>query len=42
MKTIGVADTTFARFDMAKAAIDQLQNLLTGFSIKRYTKYFYQ
>lgn len=37
MKKIGIADTTFARFDMAKAAIDELQGQTTGFQIKRYT-----
>jgi riboflavin synthase len=37
MKLIGIVDTTFARFDMAKAAIDELENLGTGFRIERYT-----
>ena len=37
MKKIGIADTTFARCDMAKTAIDELHALATGFSIKRYT-----
>ncbi len=37
MKKIGIADTTFARYDMAQAAIDELQNHATGFTIKRYT-----
>ena len=37
MKTIGIADTTFARFNMAKAAINELQSKQTGFTIKRYT-----
>lgn len=37
MKKIGVADTTFARFDMAKAAIDELKSNHTGFKIIRYT-----
>ena len=37
MKTIGIADTTFARFDMAHSAIDELQHTGTGFVIKRYT-----
>lgn len=37
MKTIGIADTTFARFDMGSAAIDQLQRTGTGFRIERYT-----
>lgn len=37
MKHIGVADTTFARFDMAAAAIDELKRQATGFRVKRYT-----
>jgi len=37
MKKIGIADTTFARHDMAKAAIDELQSKSTGFKIIRYT-----
>jgi len=37
MKKIGIADTTFARFDMAKSAIDELQSHATGFKIMRYT-----
>ena len=37
MKTIGIADTTFARFDMAASAIDELKNTGTGFRIERYT-----
>lgn len=37
MKIIGIADTTFARFDMGKSAIDELQSNQTGFKIKRYT-----
>ncbi len=37
MKKIGIADTTFARFDMGKAAIDELQKTGTGFKIVRYT-----
>ncbi|MGC9308129.1 MAG: riboflavin synthase [Thermoplasmatota archaeon] len=37
MKRIGVADTTFARYDMAAAAIDELKNNATGFKIERYT-----
>ena len=37
MKKIGIADTTFARFDMAKSAIDELQSHATGFKILRYT-----
>jgi len=34
---IGIADTTFARFDMGGAAIDELRNTGTGFRIERYT-----
>jgi len=39
VKTIGIADTTFARFDMAGAAIDELKNTGRGggFRIERYT-----
>ncbi len=37
MKTIGVADTTFARYDMAHSAIDELNKTGTGFKIIRYT-----
>lgn len=37
MKRIGIADTTFARYDMASAAIDELQSLATGFKIIHYT-----
>jgi len=37
LKRIGVADTTFARFDMGGSAIDELKNLGTGFKIERYT-----
>lgn len=37
MKNIGIADTTFARHDMAKAAIDELKSNDTGFKIIRYT-----
>ena len=37
MKRIGIADTTFARYDMANSAIDQLNGLGVGFSIIRYT-----
>jgi len=37
MKKIGIADTTFARFDMAKSAINELQSNDTGFKILRYT-----
>jgi riboflavin synthase len=37
MKIIGIADTTFARYDMAKAAIDELESNITGIKIIRYT-----
>ncbi len=37
MKRIGVADTTFARVDMGKIAIEELKTLGTGFKIERYT-----
>ena len=37
MKKIGIADTTFARYDMAKAAIDELKSNDTGFQIIRHT-----
>ena len=37
MKTIGVADTTFARYDMAKSVIDELKSNHSGFKILRYT-----
>jgi len=37
MKRIGIADTTFARCDMAHAAINELQSLTAGFKIIRYT-----
>ena len=37
MKIIGIVDTTFARVDMGKAAIDELHNTGTGFRIERYT-----
>jgi riboflavin synthase len=37
MKKIGIADTTFARYDMAHAAINELQSLETRFTIIRYT-----
>lgn len=37
MKRIGIADTTFARYDMAGVAMQELQNLSTGFKIIRYT-----
>ena len=37
MKYIGIVDTTFARYDMAKAAIDEIKSNITGFKIVRYT-----
>jgi len=37
MKIIGIADTTFARIDMAKFAIDEFKSNTTGYKIKRYT-----
>jgi riboflavin synthase len=37
MKHIGIADTTFARVDMGKFAIDELRKTGTGFRIERYT-----
>jgi riboflavin synthase len=37
MKRIGIADTTFARFDMGKSAIDELKSNHTGFKIIHYT-----
>ena len=37
MKKIGIADTTFARFDMGNAAINELESNHTGFKIIRYT-----
>ena len=37
MKRIGIVDTTFARYDMGGAAINELKNLGTGFKVERYT-----
>ncbi len=37
MKLFGVADTTFARFDMGFSVVDELQKMGTGFRIIRYT-----
>ena len=37
MKRIGIADTTFARHDMAAAAIHELQSLTVGIKIVRNT-----
>src|SRR2546428_2240278 len=36
-KRIGIADTTFARYDMAAAAVDELKRQGGGFTIVRYT-----
>ena len=37
MKRIGIADTTFARYNMGQSAIEELQSNSTGFKIIRYT-----
>jgi riboflavin synthase len=37
MKKIGIVDTTFARFNMGKSAIEELNVQGTGFKIIRYT-----
>jgi len=37
MKKIGIVDTTFARYDMAKDAIDEIKKNATGIKIERYT-----
>ncbi len=37
MKLIGIVDTTFAEYDMASSAIDELYKTGTGFTIERYT-----
>lgn len=37
MKLIGIADTTFARYDMAKSVIDELKKTGTGFKTIQYT-----
>lgn len=37
MKKIGIVDTTFACYDMAKSAISELKNTGTGFKIIRRT-----
>ena len=37
MKKIGIVDTTFARFDMGKSAIDELKSIGSGYKILRYT-----
>lgn len=37
MKIIGVADTTFSRYDMGRSVIDELEKTGTGYRIERYT-----
>ena len=37
MKKIGIVDTTFARYDMGKAAIDEMKSNRAGIKIIRYT-----
>lgn len=37
MRKIGLVDTTFARYDMGRAAMEELEGLGTGFAIERYT-----
>ncbi len=37
MKRVGIADTTFARYDMAAAAINEIKNNVTGVKIIRRT-----
>ncbi|MCD6481045.1 MAG: riboflavin synthase [Thermoplasmata archaeon] len=37
MRRIGIADTTFARYDMAKAAIEEIKRNATNIKIERYT-----
>ena len=37
MKLIGIADTTFARYDMASSAVDELKRTGTGFKTIRST-----
>ncbi len=37
MKIVGIADTTFARYDMGKSAIDQLKSMSPDIKIVRYT-----
>lgn len=37
MKKIGIADTTFARYDMYQSVVDQLSKTGTGYDIERYT-----
>lgn len=37
MKKFGIVDTTFARFDMGRSVINELESLGTGFETIRYT-----
>ena len=37
MTRIGIVDTSFSRYDMASAAIDELRKLGGGFAVERYT-----
>jgi len=37
MKRIGIADTTFARYDMGKSTIDELKSNKSGIKFIRYT-----
>ena len=37
MKKIGIIDTTFARYDMGKSAVNEIKSKGTGFKIIRYT-----
>ena len=37
MKKMGIVDTTFARFDMGKSAIDELKANSSGIKIERHT-----
>ena len=37
MKKIGIADTTFARVNMGKIAIDEIKSNITNFKLFRYT-----
>ncbi|RLF64713.1 MAG: riboflavin synthase [Thermoplasmata archaeon] len=37
MKKIGIADTTFARYDMGGAAIDEIKKNASGIKVERYT-----
>ncbi len=37
MKKIGIADTTFARYDMYESVVDELSKTGTGYEIERYT-----